>query len=161
MAASEAGTPAGPDTPQRSLAGLRHQARHYALQALYQWQVTGQPAADIQAQFLADQDFSRTDAAYFQAAVSAVIAGAAALDARYQPYLTGRSVDELGLVERATLRLGTWELLERLDVPYRVVLNEAVALARKFGAADSHKFVNAVLDKLAQETRRAEIGAGR
>ncbi len=143
------------------MAGLRHQARHYALQALYQRQMTGQSAADITAQFLADNDFARTDQAFFVEAVKAVVEGSTLLDARYQPYLTDRSLDELGLVERAALRLGAWELLERLDIPYRVTINEAVSLAKKFGAADSHKFVNAVLDKLAQEVRRVEIEAGR
>lgn len=160
LASSDSEIPAS-EGKKRSLAGLRHQARHYALQALYQRQMTGQSAADITAQFLADNDFSRADQDYFIEALEAVIAGSPALDARYQPYLTERSLDELGLVERAALRLGAWELLERLDIPYRVAINEAVSLAKKFGAADSHKFVNAVLDKLAQEVRRAEIEAGR
>lgn len=131
------------------------------LQALYQQQMTQQAATDIAAQFLADNDFSGADKDYFLEALKAVVASHAQLDARYEPYLSQRSVAELGVVERAALRLGAWELLERLDIPYRVVINEAVALAKKFGAAESHKFVNAVLDKLAQEVRQAEISAGR
>ena len=159
MANSEGEAPA--EGKKRSLAGLRHQARHYALQALYQRQMTGQSATDIIDQFLADNDFSRADQTYFTEAVRAVIVDSTVLDARYQPYLHDRSLDELGLVERAALRLSTWELLERPDIPYRVAINEGVSLAKKFGAADSHKFVNAVLDKLAQEVRQVEIEAGR
>lgn len=163
MASSDSPHPANgaAEGKKRSLAGLRHQARHYALQALYQQQMTQQAATDIAAQFLADNDFSGADKDYFLEALKAVVASHAQLDARYEPYLSQRSVAELGVVERAALRLGAWELLERLDIPYRVVINEAVALAKKFGAAESHKFVNAVLDKLAQEVRQAEISAGR
>lgn len=159
MTAGEAAS--GSTEPRRSLAGIRHQARHYALQALYQWQMTGQAPQAIEAEFLADYDFSRTDTEYFCTLLRQVTAQADVLDGRFRPYLTERSLDELGPVERAALRIGAWELLERLDIPYRVAINEGVALAKKFGATDSHKFVNAVLDKLAHEVRATEIGGVR
>lgn len=149
------------DAPARSLAGIRHQARHYALQALYQWQMTGQSPAEIEVQFLADNDFSKTDTDYFLTLLRQVPVQAEVLDARYAPYLSDRGLDELGVVERSALRIGAWELLERLDIPWRVAINEAVSLAKKFGATDSHKFVNAVLDRLAHEARATEITAGR
>lgn len=123
--------------------------------------MTGQPVPDIEAQFLTDNDFSEADSEYFQALLRAITAMADALDARYEPYLVDRSLAELGMVERAVLRIGAWELSERIDIPWRVAISESVSLAKKFGAADSHKFVNAVLDKLAHEVRRTEIDAGR
>lgn len=134
----------------------RSKARRLAMQAVYQWQMTAHDAADILAQFLADEENRGIDAGYFEALVRGVVQGHAVLDALLEPTLA-RPLHEVDPVERAVLRLATYELQQRLDVPYRVVLNEAVALAKKFGAEQGHAFVNAALDKLARELRAVEM----
>jgi N utilization substance protein B len=139
-----------------SLAGRRHQARHYLIQALYRQHMTGESAGVLRDDFLAEYNFAKTDTAYFRDALAAVLRHTGELDAQMQPFLD-REPEALGPVERAILRLGTWELSERSDIPFRVVLDEAVGLARKFGATDSHKYVNAVLDKVARRCRPAEF----
>lgn len=140
---------------RRQLAAERRKARHYAVQALYQWAVSANALGDIGKQFREDFDFRGTDAAYFDELLSGVPAHVSELEASFQPFLN-IPLEKLGTVERAVLRIAAYEFAYRLDVPYRVVINEAIALARKFGAADSHKFVNAVLDKLARKVREAE-----
>ncbi|MCB1615477.1 MAG: transcription antitermination factor NusB [Pseudomonadales bacterium] len=139
-----------------SLAGARRKARHYAMQALYQWQMAGTDAATIEAEFRADNDMSKVDVDYFHALVSGAIRQIEELDALFMPYLD-RKHNELDAVSEALLRMGTFELLSKLDVPYRVVINEVVALAKKFGPTDSHKYLNGVLDKLALDLRQAEV----
>lgn len=143
----------------KSLAALRRKARHYALQALYQWHMAGAALSDIEAEFRTDYDFEKVDLEFFQDITHNVPAKVDELEALFEPYLIDRSLAELDPIERAVLRLGTYELNERIDVPYKVAINESVALAKKFGAAESHKFVNGVLDKLAKQLRQAEIGA--
>ena len=143
---------------RRQLAASRRKARHYAVQALYQWAVSGGALADIERQFREDFDFRGTDLSYFQDVLHAVPADINALDAAMLPFLD-IAPEKLGPVERAVLRIATYELKARSDVPFRVVINEAVALAKKFGAAESHRFVNAVLDKVARELRSAELRA--
>lgn len=138
----------------------RHKARHYALQALYQWQITRDPINQIEAQFRTQFDFNNTDLEYFQAMFHGVPARLGELEALFTPLLD-RALDDLTPIERNLLRMGAWELKERIDVPYRVVINEAVGLAKKFGATDSHKYINGVLDKLAHQLRAVEISAGR
>ncbi len=139
----------------------RRKARHYGLQALYQWYMTRDPVADIELQFLSEYDFSRVDVEYFHALVHDIPACLDELEAAFIPHLSDRSLDELDPIERALLRLGSYELIRRIDIPYRVAINESVALAKKFGATDSHKFINGVLDKLAQDTRAVEVSASR
>ena len=134
----------------------RSKARRLAMQAVYQWQMTAHDAADILAQFLADEENSGIDASYFEALVRGVVQGHVALDALLAPTLA-RPLHEVDPVERAVLRLAAYELQQRLDVPYKVVLNEAVALTKKFGAEQGHTFVNAALDKLARELRAVEM----
>ena len=141
---------------QQSIA-RRRKARHYALQALYQWHMAGATSAAIEAEFRADYDFGPVDLAYFQAIVHGVPARVDELDSLYSPLLD-RALDALDPIERSLLRMGSFELCERIDVPYRVVINEAVALARKFGASQSYKYVNGVLDKLARQLRGPECG---
>ncbi len=141
------------------LAARRRKARRYALQALYQWHMAGAEPAAIEAAFRDDHDFGEVDGEYFHALLCGVPARLAAIEAAFRPYLVARAPEELTPVERALLRMATFELLARPDVPYRVVLDEAVALAKKFGAQDAHKFVNAVLDRAARELRRPEIQA--
>lgn len=145
---------------RRELAASRRKARHYAVQALYQWALSGNAVGDIETQFREEFDFRGTDLPYFQELLHRVPAELGDIDAAMLPFLD-IAPEKLGPVERAVLRIGTYELRQRIDVPYRVVINEAVALAKKFGATDSHRFVNAVLDKVARELRAAESRAGR
>ena len=141
-----------------TLAAERRKARHYGMQALYQWYMAGASLSDIEAEFRADYDFSHVDLEYFQALLHGVPASVDTLEASLAPLLD-RKLEELDPIERTLLRMGAFELRERPDVPYKVVINEAVALARKFGATDSHKYINGVLDKLARQLRKVEIDA--
>jgi N utilization substance protein B len=149
------------ERPYRNLGPARRKARHFGMQALYGWDMSGDSATDIIANFRADNDMSGADMDYFAEAVRGVIVGRDDIDAAYAPYLDNRRVDQLDKVELALLRLATWELLRRPDVPFRVAIDEAVALARKFGAAESHRYVNGVLDKVARKLRATEVAAGR
>jgi N utilization substance protein B len=144
--------------PHNTLAAERRKARHYGMQALYQWTMAGAALSDIEAEFRTDYDFSHVDLEYFQALLHGVPAQVDELEAAFEPLLD-RKLSELDPIERTLLRMGTFELRERLDVPYKVVINEAVALAKKFGATDSHKYINGVLDKAARELREAEVAA--
>ena len=154
MSAAEAGRePAG-----RELFAARRKARHYAVQALYQWAVSGTSPAEIERQFLEEFDFTGTDAGYFHEILQGVAAGRDVIEASLSPFLE-IPLEKLGPVERAILRMAGWELRERPDIPWRVVLDEAITLTRKFGATDSHRFVNAVLDRLVRELRPAETRA--
>lgn len=139
--------------PQGSRARAR--ARRLVLQGLYQWQLSGDTAQGIVRGLLESQNTKDTDLEYFEELLRGVLATSGALETFFAPYLD-RPTGQLDPVERAVLLLGTYELKERPDVPYRVVLNEAVELTKSFGAEDSHKYVNAVLDKAASELRRAE-----
>ncbi|WP_435103811.1 transcription antitermination factor NusB [Arhodomonas sp. AD133] len=136
----------------------RSRARRRALQAIYQWQVAGQDLATIERQFLEEYSMGRIDLDYFSALVHGVPASVSRLDAVIDPHLD-RPFATLDPVEKAILRLGAYELLERMEVPYRVVLNEAVELAKSFGAEQSHRFINGVLDRVGHESelRRAEL----
>ena len=137
-----------------ALAAQRRKARHFGLQALYQWTLSGASATEIEAEFRVDNDFQHTDGEYFSAVLKGVVGDVEALEALFEPSLD-RRLDELDPIERNLLRLGTFELRDRIDVPYKVVINEAVSLAKKFGATDSHRYINGVLDKLAKELRTA------
>jgi N utilization substance protein B len=144
--------------PSRSQ--LRSAARSFALQAVYQWQMNHAPVNDIEAQFAVDHDLGKCDKAYFRELLQGVTAKATSLDDLFEELLD-RPLAELDPIELATLRIGAYELAERLDVPYRVAINESVELAKSFGASESHKYVNGILDKLAQRVRREEIAARR
>lgn len=137
------------------LAAQRRKARHYGLQALYQWTLSGASPSDIEAEFRVDNDFQHTDGEYFNALLCGVIDDVEALELVFEPALD-RGLDELDPIERNLLRLGTFELRDRIDVPYKVVISEAVALAKKFGATDSHRYINGVLDKISRELRTVE-----
>ena len=141
-----------------TLAAERRKARPYGLQALYQWHMAGANVSDIEAEFRADYDFSHVDLAYFQALLHEIPACVDELDEALAPMLD-RKLDDLDPIERTLLRMGMYELTRRIDVPYKVVINEEVALAKKFGATDSHKYVNGVLDKAARQVRKVEIDA--
>lgn len=139
----------------------RRKARHYAMQALYQWRMSGSSLNQIEAEFHTDNDFTKVDKEYFHTLLHRVPACVSELDDAIAPALTDRVLAEVGPVELALLRMAVYELRERIDVPYKVVINEAVALAKKFGPEDSFKFVNAVLDKVAEKYRQAELQAAR
>ena len=139
-----------------ALAAQRRKARHYGLQALYQWTLSGASLSDIEAEFRVDNDFRYTDEEYFSAVLRGVIHDVEGLESLFEPALD-RTLDELDPIERNLLRLGTFELRDRIDVPYKVVISEAVALAKKFGATDSHRYINGVLDKVARELRQIEL----
>ncbi|MBY5921490.1 transcription antitermination factor NusB [Ferrimonas balearica] len=131
----------------------RRKARRLAVQAIYSWQMSGNPVADIEHEFLTEQDTKGADLAYFRELLVGVVSQASNLDAKLKPNLA-RLVEEVDQLELAILRLGAFELMHRDDVPYKVVINEAIELAKAFGAEESHKFVNGVLDKLAISLRR-------
>jgi N utilization substance protein B len=139
-----------------TLAAERRKARHYSMQALYQWHMAGAAVSDIEAEFRADYDFSHVDLDYFQDLLHGIPACVEELDDALAPMLD-RKVDDLDPIERTLLRMGMYELTRRIDVPYKVVINEEVALAKKFGATDSHKYINGVLDKAARQLRKVEI----
>lgn len=128
-------------------AGSRRNARRAALQALYQWQVTATEPGELILQFERGGRLRGADADYFRTLVRGVIAAAAELEAGYAGYLD-RPQAQLDPVERAILLLGAYELSERAEVPYRVAINEALELARGFGATEGHRFINGVLDKV-------------
>ncbi|HSM68395.1 MAG TPA: transcription antitermination factor NusB [Xanthomonadales bacterium] len=143
-----AGRP-GSHEPQR-------RARRRALQALYQWRITAQDAAEIIGQFREEQDFTDVDHVLFESLVTGVIATHAELDEKLLTFLD-RPAAQLDIVEQAILRIAAFELLRRTEVPARVVLDEAIDLARRFGAEQGHSFINGVLDQAARHWRAAEL----
>jgi N utilization substance protein B len=140
------------------MANKKSQARHHAVQAIYQWQMTGQDIRDIREQFISEQDPRSFDLDYFELLLRGVPTNLSQLDGELKECLD-RSIESVDPVERAILRLGAFELTQRPDLPYRVVINEAVELAKVFGAEQGHRYVNGVLDKLAQRCRRDEVKA--
>lgn len=135
--------------------GARSVARKLALQALYRWQLNAGPWQDLIAEFAAEEDMARADAEYFGELVREVVSGHEALETPLREWID-RAPTELDPVERAVLLIGIHELMSRPDVPWRVVINEAVGLTRRFGATDAHKYVNAVLDRAARALRPHE-----
>ena len=139
-----------------SLAKARGMARRFAMQAIYQWQMTDDETQGISKQYIEDNRSATADFDYFEELFFGVEENIELIDKTLLQY-TGRAIVSVDPVERAILRLACYEFMKRLDVPYRVVLNEAITLTRKFCAAQSHTFVNAVLDKVAHEVRASEI----
>ena len=139
---------------------LRTRARRRALQAVYAWQMSGAEARDIVTQFAHEQVREIADLPYFEELVQGVDAHCAELDAALAPFLD-RTMDEVDPIERAALRIAAYELRHRIDVPYRVVLNEAVESVKRFGSEHGHTFVNGVLDHAALALRAAEVRASR
>lgn len=134
----------------------RKKARKCAMQALYQWHMSDTNLTDLEMQFRTESDMKKVDLEYFSEMVHGVPKEKAKLDERIEAQLD-RSIKTLTPVELTILRLGVYELIHRLDVPYKVVINEAVELTKVFGATDGHKFVNGVLDKIALQERSLEI----
>ncbi len=147
---------AQPAKPAKGKIATRRVARSLAMQALYQWHMAGQSLNEIEAQFRVDNDFAGVDGAYFHELLTGVAHNKTDIDGHIKPNLD-RPLEELDPVELAILRLSTYELSHRVDVPYRVVINEGIELAKTYGATDGHKFVNGVLDKLAPQLRAAEV----
>ena len=145
-------------TPERG-ARARHLTRELLVKALYQWQLAGHSVAEISAQFAADEDFRRCDRDFFGHLLAVTIENSPALDAIIARQ-AARGIEQLDAVGRAILLLGLAELKFREDVPSKVVINEGVELAKRYGAADSYKFVNAVLDKSSRELRAAPAKSG-
>ena len=131
----------------------RHLARELLVKALYQWQIAGHGVQELEAQFSAAEGFERCDADYFGALLTTIVGDARALDQLIARYAV-RSIEQLDAVGRAVLLLGLAELKHRADVPTKVAINEAIELAKRYGTTDSHKFVNAVLDRAARELER-------
>ena len=145
-----------PDPAAKPRPAARRKARKFATQALYQWQMTKHSLNEIETQFRTDNDMRKTDTGYFHELLHEIPGNVNELDSYFEPYLD-RDKSELDQVELAILRIGIYELAKRLDVPYRVAINEGVELAEIFGATDSHKYVNGILDKSAQKLRLAEL----
>ncbi len=132
----------------------RRKARRLTVQALYQWQIAGHTTTEIITQF-AEHASRKVDFAYFRELTEGVISQHSQLDDQLQPQLN-RALSGVDPVERAILRLATYELSQRLEIPYRVIINEAVELAKRYGAEQGHRFVNGVLDKTAKVLRPQE-----
>jgi N utilization substance protein B len=136
----------------------RRRSRELVLQGLYQRQLSGNGVREVREDLVASPGYLRADPEYFEELWRGVTGQQGALEAALAPHLS-RKLTELSPVERAILAIGAWELTERLEIPFRVVINEAVELAKSYGGTDGHRFVNGVLDKLAADVRATEIAA--
>ena len=135
---------------------MRKKARRYAVQGIYQWHLSGNSIKDIEFQFLETINSKKVDVEYFQEILVNTLTSITEIDELLTPILD-RDFDEVNPVEMAIIRLACYEFMSRLDVPYKVVINEALELTKTFGASEGHKFVNGVLDKLARQIRHMEI----
>jgi N utilization substance protein B len=133
----------------------RRRARQFAVQAIYQWQITQLNVGQIIDQFTIDQDLSKTDVPYFKELLAGVINKTESIDEKLSPYLS-RKIEDVDMVDKAVLRLAMFELTYRTDVPHKVVLNEAIELAKDFATDESYKFVNGVLDKALRSLKLRE-----
>lgn len=136
----------------------RRKARRLILQALYQWQISQHAPNELQLQFNEDENMQKADGPYFRELIDAITKITTELDEQFSPCLD-RALTDLDPIELSILRLGTYELKHRLEIPYRVVINEAVELAKTFGALDGHKYINGILDQVAHQIRTAEMQA--
>jgi N utilization substance protein B len=141
------------EAPQAKISH-RKKARNLLVQALYQWQLAGGLRPDIEAQFRTDNS-GKIDWDFFHQALGFVLENFQTIDQVFSVKLD-RKLEQLDPIELAILRLGTYEFQQRIDVPYKVVINEYIELAKKYGATDSHKYINGVLDKLAVDLRSVE-----
>jgi N utilization substance protein B len=138
----------------------RRRSRELALQGLYEWLLTGSDAGVIDAHMREQAEFAKADSAHFDALLHGCVRDAATLDTLLEKHLDRRS-SVLSPVEHAALLIGAWELANCIEIPYRVVINEAVELSKSFGGTDGHKYVNGVLDKTAADLRPVEVQAAR
>lgn len=148
------------EKPKRVKKVSRSQARRYAreraLQALYQWDVSTAQSTDVRKQFMDEQDMSRVDVEYFTLLFNGVSHNPQSVDDAMKASLD-RDIDALDPIERAVLRIATYELTQCLDIPARVVINEGIEITKRFGADKGHRYINGVLDKLAAEVRPLEM----
>ena len=157
-----AARPQRPRAPARQgeAKSARRRSREFALQGVYEWLLNGADAGVVDAHVREQEGFDKCDREHFDLLLHGVIRDAAALDASLAAHID-RRVELLSPVEHAALLIGSFELLRCIEIPYRVVINEAVELAKSFGGTDGHKYVNGVLDKVAAEARRIEVDAAR
>lgn len=141
-----------------SIASDRTRARRYTIQALYEWQVSGNAPAAIEQQFLIEHNTRKFDRPYFKELLIGITDSIEELDAEILP-LSERPFKEVDIVEKAILRLGCYELKNRIDIPFRVVINESIELTKTFGAEEAYRFVNGTMDKLAEKLRQLEVAA--
>jgi len=139
-------------------ANARTRARRLALQGLYEWQVSGNKPSDIETQFLIEKETAKVDINYFKELITGVPRNVDEIDALITPLIT-RTIEEIDVVERAALRLATYELSRHPEIPYKVVINESIELVKMFGAEQGHRFINGILDKLAADIRSVEFTA--
>ena len=140
---------------QQAVYAAKRKARRFAVQGIYEWQMSQNPVHQIEARTRAENAMHKVDLSYYHELLTRVVEESDILDELLKPVLD-RDLNALDGVELATLRLGAYELRDHAEIPYRVVLDEAIELAKHFGGADSHKYVNGVLDRLAQTLRQAE-----
>ncbi len=138
----------------------RRKGRRYAVQAIYQWQLTDNAPTDIYQSMLVDVNTNKTDLSFFEELTLKIPEQIEAIDEQIAPHLD-RKISEVDPVELAIIRIATYEFINHLETPYRVVINEAVEQAKTFGAEEGHKFVNGVLDKLSAKVRTTEVNAGK
>jgi N utilization substance protein B len=138
----------------------RSRSRRRALQAVYAWQISHTPVEIVLEQFSNEQDMEIADLPYFEALVRGVIHDHKELDQALSMYVD-RPMEQVDPIERAVLRIAAFEMRDRLDVPYRVIINEAIEIAKRFGSDHGHTYVNGVLDQAAGQWRSAEINARR
>ncbi|MYM31634.1 NusB antitermination factor [Duganella sacchari] len=136
----------------------RHRAREFALQGLYQWLLNNESASTVVNHIRGAHGFDKADAEHFTVLLNGAIGSSVELRATFAP-LVDRGIAELSPIEHAVLLIGAYELKNNLEIPYRVVINEAVELTKSFGGIDGHKYVNGVLDKLAAQLRPDEVAA--
>lgn len=136
----------------------RHRARKLAVQALYQWQMAKTPLLELDKQFTQDVNHKKVDIHYFQVLIHEIPKQIDALSKHTQPFID-RDPEHIGPVETSILRIATFELQNRPEIPYRVVINEALELSKVFGPEQSHKYVNGILDKVAKTLRATEMGS--
>ena len=156
MSASETPTNAAPPAKPKS---ARRWAREFALQGLYEFYVAGHDPVSIRLGAEKQDDFKRTDKEFFREMWRGLIADWEALVVVVQPHID-RPFEQVSPIERSVILIGAWELKHRVDIPYRVVINESLELAKSFGGTDGHKWVNGVLDKIAPLLRADEVAAG-
>ena len=140
---------------QKMKPAARRRAREMALQGVYSWMLSNNDVASIELNLATTNEMGKVDMPYFQELLQGSIKQVADLDVAIKPYL-GRLPEELDPIEKAILRIATYELTQRIDIPFKVVINEAIELAKVFGAEESHKFVNGVLDKAVRTLRKHE-----
>lgn len=146
------------ETANLSTPSARRKSRDMLLQALYQWHLAGQDIHAIEAQFYSENNMDKVDREYFRELLHGIPKVVSDTDRAFEPLLD-RRLDELDPISISILRIGAFEMAERIDVPFKVVINEAVNLGKKYGPEDSQKYINAVMDKLAHRLRKTEVKA--